>query len=66
MRVQDLAFGMLHEAGIPDLPRGSAPVFICGCRVDGEWHRFHVPHLTEAEFAQAIRTIESTKPGSQR
>ena len=35
--VRDIAFGILDEAGIKDLPIGWAPVFICGCEVNGEW-----------------------------
>ena len=60
--VRDIAFGILDEAGIEGIPHGSAPVFICGCKVGNEWYRYHVPHLTDDEFDQAIKTIQQSGP----
>ena len=56
--VRDIAFGILDEAGIKGLPPGATPVVICGCKVDGEWYRFHVPRLTDEGFDKAIETIQ--------
>ena len=56
--VRDIAFGILDEAGIEGIPRGSAPVFICGCKVGNEWYRYHIPLLTDEEFDQTRNKIQ--------
>ena len=56
--VRDIAFGILDEAGVIGLPQGRTPVFICGCQVDGEWYRYHVPLLSDEGFNQATMRIQ--------
>ena len=56
--VRDVAFGILDEGGGKGLPQGVTPVFICGCKVDGQWYRYHVPLLTDEGFSQTIKAIQ--------
>ena len=52
--VRDLAYTTLEEAGLAELPvRSTRSKLICGCRVDQEWYRFHVPELTGRDFEAA-------------
>jgi len=57
--VRDIAVGILDEAGVVGFPSGAAPVFICSCKVGDEGYRFHVPLISEEEFAQIITAIQS-------
>ncbi len=53
--VRDLAYTMLEEAGMAELPVSSTrSKLICGCEADGEWYRFHIPELTDRDFEVVI------------
>ena len=58
--VRDLAFAMLERAHMARMPVASTRTkLICGCEVDGEWYRYHVPELTDQNFETVIEAIQA-------
>lgn len=57
--VRDMALTMLGTAAIVKLPfKKYSNKLICGCQIQGEWHRVHVLTLTDEQFEVVIRVIQ--------